>query len=226
MTEVSKVGQAQAAQQAQPKTTMKADERIEVFEGMTVNDVEQNGSEAQKLVAKAFDTGIKGKGYKAGDGVYSEKEAENLNNYRFALDKQNRELRAHNKKTGATVTIKYNDLEELQNNAALVKSAGHGRIKGGNITYDFRNKTTTFEDVTMDGALNIASRGKCDKVIIRNCDANRVVGYGFHGEIQLENLKDMGMLWDSPTKMYLEPDATLKTDSQSKIEIKRYNHEK
>lgn len=224
-TEVSKVGQAQTAQQAQPKAALKADARIEVFEGMTVNDVEQNGSEAQKIVAKAFDRVTKEKDYKEGNGKYSEREAEDLNNYRFALDKTNRELRAHNIETGTTVTIKYNNLQELKENAALVKTAGQGIIKGGQITYDFRSKTATFDGVTAP-QMNIASRGKADKVIIRNCDVERLAGYGFHGQLELDNVKDMGMLWDSPTELYLEPDATLKSDANSKVKIKRYNHEK
>ena len=228
MTEVSKIGEVSSANQSpQLKSQMKAEEKIKIFEGMTVNDVEQNGSEAQKIVAGAFDnSGVKPtkeNNYKVGDGKYSEREAEDFNNYTFAIDKKSRELRAHNNKTGCTSIIRYNNLEELKENAALLKSAGH--LEGGTVTYDFRNKITTFDGVsTNKGSMNIASRGKSDKVIIRNSDVNRVISYGFHGTVQIENTKNLGMIWDSPTMLYLEPDAQLKTDNQSNVEIKRYNN--
>ena len=224
MTEVSKVGQTQAAGVQQPQTQMKAEEKIKIFEGMTVNDVEQNGSEAQKIVAKAFDSqGVKpskANNYSGADGKYSEREAEDFNNYTFALDKNARELRAYNKKTGCTSIIKYNDIEELQDNAVLLKQAS--RLKGGTITYDFRNKTTTFDGVsTGRGSLHVASRGKNDKVIIRNSDVRHIDAYTYQGNIQLENVKKLGTFWDSPTKITMRNDATIQADSQSQVEIRR-----
>ena len=229
MAEVSKVGQTPAAQETQQMTPqMKAQEKIKVFEGMTVNDVEQNGSEAQKLVAHAFDnSGVKPtkeNHYSGADGKYSEHEAEDFNNYTFALDKQTQELRAYNNKTGCTSIIKYNSLDELKENAAVLKQAG--RLKGGTITYDFRNKITTFDGVsTGRGTLYVASKGKADNVIIRNSDARRIDAAYFEGNIKLENVKRMGMIWDSPTAIVLSDKATIQTDANSQVDITRYHYE-
>ena len=219
---VSSVGQTQASQQP-TGTKMKAEEKVVIFEGMTVNDVEQNGSEAQKIVAKAFDNKTKEKDYKAGDGKYSEREADNFNDYTFALDKNSKELRAHNKKTGCTSVIKYNDLDELKENAALLKEAGH--LEGGQITFDLRNKIATFDGVS-GSYTHIGSRGKVDRVVIKNSDLDRIIGNFFKGTLVLDNVKNMGMMWDSPTTILLDSEATLKTDSQSKVEVRRFNHDK
>ena len=228
MAEVSRIEQSQTAQTPQVQAQMKPQEKIKVFEGMTVNDVEQNGSEAQKIVAGAFDnSGVKPtkeNNYNAGDGKYSEREAEDFNNYTFALDKNSRELRAHNKKTGCTSIIKYISLEELKENAALLKQAS--RLQGGTITYDFRNKVTIFDGVsTGKGSVHVASRGKADNVIIRNSDVRHVDAAYFEGNVKLENVKNLGMIWDSPTTILLSDKATIQTDANSQVDITRYSYE-
>ena len=224
VNEVSKIAQAQTTAAPAKATTKKAQQKVKVFEGMTVKDVEQNGSEAQKIVAKAFDsTGVKPtkeNNYRGGDGKYSAKEAENFNNYQFSLDKSKRELKAYNKKTGCTCTIKYNNLDELKEYAALLKQAGN--LEGGKIVFDLRNKTALYDGVS-GGMLNIGSRG-ADTITIRNSDIRNISGAYFKGILALDNVKDMGLLWDSPTKVLLGEDATLKSDSNSKIEIRRYSH--
>ncbi|MBQ8459505.1 hypothetical protein IJ541_05315 [bacterium] len=224
VNEVSKIAQAQTTGAPTTKTAKKAEQKVQIFEGMTVKDVEKNGSEAQKIVAKAFDnTGVKPtkeNNYNGGDGKYSKKEAENFNNYQFSLDKNKRELKAYNKKTGCTCTIKYNNLDELKENAALLKQAGH--LKGGKIVFDFRNRTALYDGVS-GGMLNVGSRG-ADKITIRNSDIRNISGAYFKGTLVLDNVKEMGMIWDSPTKVLLGEEATIKTDSNSKIEIRRYSH--
>lgn len=219
-TDVQKVGQTQATQQSQPKQTLKPDARIEVFEGMTIEDVEQNGSEAQKIVAAAFDTMEEYNPYEKGDGKYDKYEARNFNNYRFALDKNNKELRAHNIETNGHVTIKYNNLDELKKYAGLVTYADD---LSGNITFNLRTKTATFENV-QGYDINVGS-GTFDKVIIRNADVSTISAWYHEGTLKLEGVADRGILWDSATRVEPGKNTRVSVDSDSKIEIQRYEDE-
>lgn len=219
--EVSKISAGAQSHDVKPKTKMKAEQRIEVFEGMTVKDVQENGSEAQRIVAKAFDKLEKSKEFKEGDGVYSEREAELFNNYRFTLDKENKELRAYNTKTECVTVIKYNNLEELEKHAALIGE--NNKFKGGQVIYDFRNRTATFDGLSAyHGSLSILSAGMADRVVVKNCSLHSISGFLYHGTLDIKNTKEVGILWNSATKVMLEKDAVIKADEESKIDIRRY----
>ncbi len=229
MTEVSKVGQTQTAQQAQkaqaPKGGMQPDARLEIREGMRVADVEANGSEAQKLVAAAFDE-IDAETRK-GDGIYDKHEAVNFNDFRFALDKNKKELRAHNKNTGCTMIIKYNSLEELQNkdNLYMLRRIDNTNYySGGEITHDYRNKKATYDGVTGDKSLINSCYDEFEEVTFKNSSMDSIDAQYFSGKLNIQNTKNVGTFWDSDTEIHVTEgkEPIINADADSKIEIKRW----
>ena len=218
MTRVSEIQAQEQAQLQQKKSAMKADERIEVFEGMTIEDIEQNGSEAQKIVAAAFDD-IEYVDNK-GDGKFDKYEAANLNNYRFALDKNKKELRAHNLDTDGHVTIKYNNLEELKKYAGLVRQADD---LSGDITFDLRSKTAKFENI--QGNILSVGGGTFNTVTIRNANVSQIFAAYHEGTLKLEGVADCGLLWDSETLVTVGEKTRLSAGNDSKIQISRWDDE-
>jgi len=235
MTEISKIGQTPNVQKPEqqdsngmlPKLPQKG---LEIREGMRVADVQANGTEAQKLIAAAFDepTDVDSKGNLIGkDGVFDAKEAEFFNNYRFDLNKNKKEFTAYNTKTGCAVMIKYNSLEELKdknNMYMLYRMIKDSRdFKGGGVVYDYRNNQVSLDGVS-GSCFDIPSYPR--HTTLKNCDL-KLINATFCGEgcnLNIVNTKDVGMIWDSPVQVNVTngQEPTINADSQSKIEIRRF----
>ena len=196
MTRVNQLNAEAKVQQQKKTETLKPQERIEIFEGMTIEDVEKNGSDAQKIVAAAFDEMEEYNPEQKGDGKFDKVEAMKLNAYRFALDKNNKELRAHNLDTDGHVTIKYNNLEELKKYAGLVQYADE---LAGDITFDLRSKTAKFENIQGDEIF--VGSGTFNTVTVRNADVRQITAWYHEGNLKLEGVADRGILWDSATRV-------------------------
>ena len=205
------------------KTVLKPEQKMQIFEGMTVKDVQENGSEAQKLLAEGFDkishANAKNGVYK-GDGKYSAKEAEIFNNYTFALDKNKKELRAYNKETGCQITIKYNNLDELKNpdTARLIPTGEN--YKGGKIEFDLRNKTATFDGVSTETML-LPQRSQIEHYTIKNADVKTInARFLKEATVNIINTKNVGNFWDSPTTVKVATQNNVKINPDSNSDIK------
>lgn len=225
---IEKINNSTAASATQTATSakgeLKPDAKVQIFEGMTVKDVQENGSEAQKIVAEAFDRIDSRHSNGKGDGKFSKAEAEVFNNYTFTLDKNTKELRAYNKETGCTVTVKYNNLEELKDKALIPVA---NELKGGNVTFDLRNKTATYDGVSCDKTFILPERKNLKNYTIKNSDLEEIdARFLKDGNIKIMNTKQLGNLWDSPTtvKVYDGNDTTVSADNTSDIKIKKQSH--
>ena len=121
---------------------------MEIREGMRIADVNAKGSQAQKLVAPAFEE--TDYNYETGVhtplGTISKDDAEAMNDYTFALD--GNELRAYNNRTGCNVFIKTNNIDELKEYAGFVREAEN--FEGGTIVLDAVTRTATYDGVSGD----------------------------------------------------------------------------
>lgn len=188
----------------QVKTSTAPDKRIEIFPGMTIDNIEKIGSKGQQVTACAFHQG----------GIYSAftpEEAENMNNYRFTLDEANKELRVHNIVTDGHVTIKYNNDKPLGDwpYVGLVRVAE--KLKG-NVVFDLRNgtgnRTATYSDVTADCIDTFyCTNSRIYNISIRNSNIKKIdvdTDRDMNFELKLENVSNIGLLWDSPTEVNLD----------------------
>ena len=195
------------------KQPVKTKSQIEVFAGMPVDKMEQNGSEAQGIVAEAFNYSLDENGKR--DCIYDKDEAADFNNYRFALDKDNKELRVYNKKTNAKVIIKYDDIENLKSHAYLVHHITS--FKSGDITFDLRTMRAVYD--TVDGDYVIIPHDFKDVTIraswIGTIDAR------FKGHLKLENVSKPGLFCETKTRVILDKETKLAQDSESKIKRER-----
>ena len=206
--------------------------RLQIREGMTVDEVRQYGSEGQKLAASLFDAErIKNsKGDWVKDGIFTKQEAENFNNYNFSV--RDGVFTMYNRKSGQTTEIKYNDIEDLKellndnwNGPGLFDlygKDGERRIfvgedtDRGKITLDLTNNTVTADGVS--GKYFIAS-GK--KVTVKNSDLKKINSHA--QELDIKNTKDKGLIYDSSTTVYAGKDTKVKIDDASDVEINRGN---
>ena len=73
-----------------PQKIMKAQPRLQIREGMSVEDVRKHGSEGQKLAASLFDTDgayMDSNNNWVKDGILNKKEAEYFNRFNFSSRK-------------------------------------------------------------------------------------------------------------------------------------------
>lgn len=204
---------------------VKTEAKVNVREGMRTADVKANGSAAQKLVADAFQEASwddKKNGIKY-HGTYDKEGAEAMNSYTFAL--YGNELRAYNNETGCNVKIKASSQDELKKSAYLVRESED--FKGGNIVYNLNTKTATYDGVSGNRVdISDMDSGKLKNCNIKNSSLETIDATYFTGKLNIKNTKDVGMIWDSATRISVNADPnkkpTLNTDSASKVEIKEY----
>ena len=213
MTEISKVQQMPQTTEAQGtpvKTSkMKPQAKMHIWKGNTVQTVEQDGSEAQKIVAKAFDTDINGK-YDAG-------EAANFNDYSFALDKGNNELRMHNNKTKCTAIIKSDEYLGLVLGAQLAV-ADMQDLKGGQIKYDIDNNRYTYDGV--EGAIRTPSwMSDQPTVTIKNSSISQIDARDFKGKLNIINTRSVGFWGISPTQISVHPNNKLNFNASANSQV-------
>lgn len=204
---------------------VKTEAKVNVREGMRTADVKANGSAAQKLVADAFQEASwdDKKGGLKYSGKYDKDGAEAMNSYTFAL--YGNELRAYNNETGCNVKIKANSRDELKKNAGLVRQSED--FKDGNITFDLNTKTATYDGVSGDDVcIYDFDSGKLNNCNIKNSSLENIDALYFTGKLNIINTKDVGMVWDSNTKIFVKAEPSkrpvINIDSASKVEIKEY----
>lgn len=209
---------------------MQPQQRLQIREGMTVEEVKKYGSEGQKLAASLFDendTKDEKTGHYLKNGVYSEREAKYFNQYNFSV--KNNVFTMYNRESNQTTEIKYKNLEDLkrilnedynrpwslhffQNDKQKV-FVGES-TKNGKITLDLHEGTVTCDGVEGDF---IYASGK--KVTVSNSDVKTI---GSHAkELEIQNTRDKGLIWDSATEVEAGKDTIVKIDDKSDVELKR-----
>lgn len=209
-TEVKTVSSVNQTTQQPLKTQSKqSDKDIVVFSGMTDDDVVKNGSDAQKLVAEWFANSNKA------DGIFDKKEAKLLNSYKFTLNEDKKEFTA---KIGEnTVTIKYNDLEEIKN--GIKKYIMSSTFEKGSVVFDLQNETALYEDIQNFDGISCPNKG-IKTITIRNASVRSIEAEDYHGALKLEGVADR-FIWDSKTSVWIEKDATISADDKCMLDIHR-----
>ena len=212
-----------------PQSIMKAQPRLQIREGMTLNEVRKYGSEGQKLAASLFDSEFvkNSDGKWVRDGIFTKSEAEHFNNYNFSV--KNNVFTMYNRKTGQTTEIKYNDINNLKkllnddtNATGCISYWDKNKQKvfigentiGGKITIDLTNNS-----ITADGVKGNYIYASGQKVVVKNSDVKTV---GTHAkELELQNTKDYGLIYNSSTEVEAGKNTIVKIDDKSDVKIKR-----
>lgn len=210
---------------------MKPEQRLQIREGMTVADVKKYGSKGQQLAASLFDfDGPHNEDSYNKDGVFTKQEAERFNNFNFSV--KDNAFTMYDRKQDQAIEFKYNNPEDLYRvlNAKYncpgsfwcFNEAGE-RIahlkestEGGKITIDLSKGTTTVDGV--DGEYVV---GKGNKMTVKNSDLENINTNS--KELEIQNTKDKGVIWDSSTKVTIGNDTNINVDTESDITIERDN---
>lgn len=210
---------------------MKPEQRLQIREGMTVADVKKYGSKGQQLAASLFDfNGIDYNAYKK-DGVFTKQEAEIFNNFNFSV--KDNTFTMYDRKQDQAIEIKYNNPEDLYRvlndkyntpsslwcgNEAGKRIAYLGdSTEGGKITIDLSKGTITADGV--DGEHLVAG---ANKVTVKNSDLEKI-NSRTSNELEIQNTKDKGVIWDSSTKVTTGKNTNVKIDTESDITLERKN---
>ena len=209
---------------------VKAQPRVQIREGMTVAEVRQYGSEGQKLAASLFDNDLvkDAEGHYVKDGIFTEGEAQQFNNYNFAV--RDGIFTMYDRKSGQTTEIKYDNVDDLKNllndnfnkpgNMFMFDKNGKTKMflgestQGGKITLDLTNKT-----ITADGVKGKYIYANGEKVTVKNSDVGIIGSRG--KELEVKNTKDEGIIYDSATKLNVGKNTKVKIDDASITEIVR-----
>lgn len=208
---------------------LKAEQRLQIREGMSVEDVKKYGSKGQQIAASLFDSDLveNAKGDYVKDGVFTKQEAEHFNNYNFSV--KNNVFTMYDRKHNQTTEIKYDNIEDLytllnnkNNETGSLWFSRNGKIQlfigesteGGKITLDLSKGNITANGV--NGEYIIASG---NKVTVKNSDIERVSVNA--KELEIQNTKDKGIMWDSPTEVEAGKNTTVKIDTTSDVTLKR-----
>ena len=207
---------------------------MQVRAGMTVNDVRQHGSEAQKLAASLFDSdrvkNDKGE-FIVKDGIFNENEAKRFNEFEFTLKDNIFTMR--DKRNNQSIAIKYDNVEDLKEmlneNLSEVSSNG-GMLSLFNFKKGLRLGTAgtiqgyfaidiTKKSIDIDGVRGdiVATSGA--KLTVKDSDLETVSTSA--KELEVKNTKDKGVIYDSATEIHAQKDTRIKADKESKIKIKR-----
>lgn len=215
-----------------PQNIMKAQPRLQIREGMSVEDVRKNGSEGQKLAASLFDTDgahRDAQGNWVKDGIFNKSEAEYFNQFNFSV--KNNIFTMYNRKSGHTTEIKYNNIEDLKKvlNSSLNEPtyinffsengkqklySGSVGLTDGKTTIDLTNRTVEVNGVTHG---SIYTNG--NKTIVKNSSLEVISSSS--KELEIENTMNKGILWDSNTAVDIDKSTNLKVDNNSKVDIER-----
>ena len=211
---------------------VRAQAKLHIYEGMSVDTVKRHGSDGQKIAVTLFDTDRNGKLEGA--------EVTEMNDCTFKSEPNKLTIWGkQNDETISQLEIKYKNLDELYDTykgRTLNFMYGTSRfifsfnkyLKDGEdccknhfgfignsykkISIDMPNAK-----VTVDGADgNISGRGL--DLTVKNSDAEAISTRG--GKIKLENTKNKGLLWDSPTRIETDGKTAVEQDANSEVEVK------
>lgn len=197
---------------------MKAEQRLQIREGMSVADVKKYGSKGQQLAASLFDAAGK-------DGVYTKQEAERFNNYNFSV--KDNAFTMYDKKQNQIKEIKYDNIEDLyallnndesQINRLKFKKDGqifaslYETTEGGKITWDLSKGT-----ITADGVKGKKIMASSNKLTVKNSDVENITSYT--NELEIKNTKDKGIILDSSTEVKAGKNTNVKVDTESDVTL-------
>ena len=201
---------------------VKPQARVQIYEGMNVETVKRNGSDGQKLMAPLFDLDS--------DGKYDAGEAELFNSCNFKTEKG--KITMYNRSGyGPEVTeLKYDDYEKDILNPYKGQALNEPDI------FNFKNdkgkdcyfaSMGNFKKVVIDmikGKVHVEG-GKDGalfmnnvELTVKNSDLETISTS--NSKINLQNVKDEGLLWDSATEVKTDGKSIINADADSKIEIK------
>ncbi len=209
-------------------------QRLQIREGMTVEDVRKNGSDGQKLAASLFDTYAEGKkdangNYILKDGIFNKSEAEYFNRFNFTV--KDGSFTMYDRESGHVTEIKYSNIDDLKEvlNASvneptcISKFSKNGEQKlyfgsvgltDGKTTIDLTNRT-----VDVNGATHGSIYTNGDKTTVKNSNLELISSSA--KELDIQNVKNEGLIWDSKTGVDISKNTKLNVDNNSKVDIER-----
>jgi len=216
------------------KITGKTQPRLQIREGMSVEDVRKYGSDGQKLAASLFDISAGGKKdangkYLLKDGVFNKREAEYFNRFNFSV--KDRSFTMYDKESKQVTEIKYDNIEDLKKflNADVNKPEtmilfgkdGKSKLYVGTIgatdgktTIDLTKHTVEFNGLTKG---NVYTHG--EKTTIKNSNVELISSSS--KEVDIQNVKYKGVFGDQKTYVKINKNTRLKIDNNSKVDIER-----
>lgn len=217
-----------------PQKIMKAQPRLQIREGMSVEDVRKHGSEGQKLAASLFDTDAEGKkdangNYLLKDGIFNKREAEYFNRFNFSV--KDGTFTMYDRESGHVTEIKYDNIKDLKDvlNAnvnepttmSLFSKNGEQKLYFGQIgltngktTIDLTNRT-----VKVDGVTNGSIYTNGNKTTVKNSNLELISSSS--KEVDIENVKYKGIFGDRETGLTVGTKTILNVDENSKVDIER-----
>ena len=194
---------------------VKPQARVQIYEGMSVETVKRNGSDGQKLMASLFDLDK--------DGKYDAAEAEAFNNCNFKTEKGKITMYNRSGYGPEDTELKYDDYEKdiAQNEPDIFNFKND---KGEDCYFaSMGNFIKVVIDmikgkVHVEGGENGALYMNNVELTVKNSDLETISTT--NSKINLQNVKDEGLLWDSATEVETDGKSIINADADSKIEIK------
>ena len=190
--------------------------------GMNVETVKKNGSDGQKLMAPLFDRNQ--------DGVYDKNEAELFNKYRFKTEDGKITLfRYYNDGSRQITEIKYDNFEEdvlsMYNGEPLnqLHRFNFKNDKGEDCFFSSLAKYTKAVIDMVKGTVHVENadggsiRGNNVELTLKDSDLEEVSIR--NGSLNLGNMKNATLLWDSATRVSADGNSIINADENSNIEV-------
>lgn len=202
---------------------------INVVQGMTVKQVQQQGTKAQADAIKLFDFD--------GDGVISKAEANSFN--RFDVKEEAGGIFMKEKEGNHEIRLKYDNPEQLNGikyTGYMLEHKENGESfdhekdtyvyasddESMSVEYDLNNKTLKIANKT-DNNGDFIEAGNLNSVEIENSDVDELYAMGTKN-IKLTNVQDRG-LWTSDTNVHTDKNADINFDADTQANVKRYERE-
>lgn len=208
---------------------IKPQAKLNLYEGISVETVKQQGSDGQKIAVPLFDTD--------GNGKIEGRELDRMNRCTFKSKKNKLTIFENKGENKQEVTeINYNNVNDLYamhgeralNNLDMFSFGKY--TKDGKTAYkhyfgsvaSFTKKIIDLVNgkVTIEGAKGDLYGRNID-LTVKNSDINEIGING--GKVKLQNVKDKGLIHDSATEIKTNGKTIVNADTNSKVRI---NNEK
>lgn len=208
---------------------IKPQAKLNLYEGISVETVKQQGSDGQKIAVPLFDTN--------GNGKIEGMELDRMNRCTFKSEKNKLTIFENKGENKREVTeINYNNVNDLYamhgecalNNLDMFSFGKY--TKDGKIAYKhYFGSVASFTKriidlvngkVTIEGAKGDLYGRNID-LTVKNSDINEIGING--GKVKLQNVKDKGLIHDSATEIKTDGKTIVNADTNSKVRI---NNEK
>lgn len=205
----------------QPQVKPKA--RIAIHPGMTVETVKKNGSEGQKLMAPLFDIDKNGK--------YDDSEAMNFDSYTFKTEPGKITMCNDGCVGPEIIELKYDNFEKdvlCKHKDTVLNDVDSFRFVNDKGEKCYFAHIGDFEKIAIDmikGKVHVEGGGKEAsglygdniELTVKDSDLKKIDISG--SKVNLQNVKDEGLLWDSATKITTDGNTIIEADSASKFEV-------